>query len=132
DKDASTIPLDTPARNAIEGRCAHRFPGAQAEARVMPGASHGITDHDAFSKRAVIMCAGRADGEELFTLSCDQHCLCADVTQHQSAVGNVGHCNAFCEIGTGRFFRFLAHATSHFTGLEVRLAQASAMVSESI
>ena len=98
----------------------------------MPGAPHGIADHDAFNKRAVIMCAGRADGEEFFTLSCDQHRVCADVTSHQSAVGNVGNCNAFGEIGTGRFFRFLAHATSHFTALEVRLAQASAMVTKSI
>jgi hypothetical protein len=45
--DPVVLPFDAPARNRIEGRWTHRFPGAQAETGMMPGATHGAVNDDA-------------------------------------------------------------------------------------
>src|SRR5688572_23958856 len=79
-------PLDTPAGNRIEGRRAERLTGSQAEAGMVPRASHRVADDQAFDEWAVIVSAGRADGEEAITLAHQDRLLLADASEDLAAV----------------------------------------------
>src|SRR5262249_56576361 len=44
-----------PARHGAQRRRAERLAGAQAEAGMVPGATHGVADHEAFGERPAAM-----------------------------------------------------------------------------
>src|SRR5262245_60689055 len=65
DGDAIALALDTPARDRIECRRAHRLAGLQAETRVVPRTPNGPVGDYAVGKRAVIVGAVGADSKDV-------------------------------------------------------------------
>src|SRR5215218_5879848 len=62
DHDELAAAFDAPAGQRIESGRGERLAGAQAEAGVMPGAPHGLADHDTVGERRAVMgalCANR-------------------------------------------------------------------------
>jgi hypothetical protein len=53
--------------------------GAQAEAGMMPGAAHRLTNEQAFRQRAPVVRAGRPNGEHRPAAPGEQHIFAADV-----------------------------------------------------
>ena len=71
----------SPARQRIQRRRAQRLAGAQAEAGVVPGAAHGVADHQPFGERAAVVGAGRLDREDLAAGLHQQHVFLADMAE---------------------------------------------------
>ena len=94
--------FDAPACDRIERRRLDRLPGAQAEARVVPGTAHRIADQQALGERPAVVGAGSADGGVLGTPARDQHGFIADVAGEHAAVGHIRWRNPLGQIGTGR------------------------------
>ena len=76
------------------------FPGPQAEARVVPWASHGVVDDEALRQWAAVMRTRGADREELIAAACEQNRFVADMAGEHVAVGQLLDCDAQCQVGT--------------------------------
>src|SRR5262249_55918154 len=98
--------LYLPARHRIERRRSDRLAGAQAEAGVMPGAAHGVIDHQALGERPAVMRAGRADRENLVAAPGQQHRLVAHAAADHLSVGEIAQRNSLGEVGTLRLRLF--------------------------
>src|SRR5262249_58387313 len=64
--------LAAPARHGVEGGRGDRLTGPQAEAGVVPRASHGVADDQSFGERAAVMRACRADREQFVAAAGEQ------------------------------------------------------------
>src|SRR5579863_6683838 len=108
DEDAAVPLLDIPAGERAQRGRAHRFPGAQIEAGVMPGTAHALADHDALGERAVIVAAMRGDGEYFGAAAHEQHLLVADMAD-ELAVGEVWERDPLGQVRAARRGLFLRH-----------------------
>src|SRR5262249_37188738 len=103
--------LDTPARDGVERRRAHRFAGAQAEAGMMPRTAHGFADEETLGQRAVVVRALGAHRQQLLPAARQQHRLASSLPEKHGGIGNLGERHSLRKIGAIRFL-FLAHETS--------------------
>ena len=79
DQDTVALDLDGPAFEGIEGGGGEGLAAAQVEAGVVPGAAHGVADHQAFGQRSAVVGAGAGDGEQAVGAPHQQHRLARDV-----------------------------------------------------
>jgi hypothetical protein len=95
----AVAPFHSPARHRVEGWRRQRFTGAQAEAAVVPRASHGFADDQSFCQRTAVVRAGRPDGKQLIPAPREQHGIVADMPADHAAVDKAAQCNPLREIG---------------------------------
>jgi hypothetical protein len=79
--DSITSPLNTPTCERIERWRAEWFAGAQAEARVMPGASNAILDEQTFREWTAVVRTRCTDREDLVASSREKHGFSAGVAE---------------------------------------------------
>src|SRR5262249_35589734 len=109
-EDRAVALIDRPAGERAQGRGAQRFAGAQVETGVVPGAAHGVVDHEAVAERTVIVRAVGADREDVAPAAHQQNLLVSDMADELAAVGELGKRDALREIGAGRLGLILGHA----------------------
>src|SRR2546423_7589336 len=74
-----------PASHVIQGRCGNRLTRPQIETRMVPGTTHSTIHHQTFRQRPAIMCASRADCEEVVATSSDKDCFAKRMPQEHLA-----------------------------------------------
>src|SRR6478736_3728030 len=79
--DAVAVLLDLPDSEWIQSRSAHRLPGAQIEAGVMPGAADALADHQTLGQRPMIMAAMLVDGEDVRPRAHQQNVFVTDMAE---------------------------------------------------
>ena len=75
-----------PARDGVEGGCAQRLAGFEAETGVVPGASNGVAHDDALSERTVVVRAMRTHGEESIAGASQENLILADAPDDHAPV----------------------------------------------
>jgi hypothetical protein len=97
--------FDSPARDRVERWRAEGFSRAQAEAGMMPRASHGVPNDETLRKRPVVMSALCADRENLVTPAHQGHVFAIDLTQSHHSISEIANRKSVSKIGS-IFFRF--------------------------
>jgi hypothetical protein len=82
---------------------------AQAEAGMVPRASHGVVDHEPFGERSSVVGTGRPDREEFATAACHQDGIVADMPGKQVSVREITGRDSQRQIGAGRCRLLCAH-----------------------
>jgi hypothetical protein len=101
--------LDCPARDRAQGRGVQRFPRAQAEAGMVPRASHGVFDHEPFRKRSPVMRTARADREEFIAVAREQDSVLANVPGEHVSIRDIIDRDPQCQVGASRLRLLCAH-----------------------
>src|SRR5262249_41970181 len=102
-----------PARHRVEGGRCDCLAGTQAEAGMVPGASHGVADNQSVGERAAVMRTSRADREQFVAMAREQHGVVAHMPAHHAAIGNVTNGHAAGEIRPFWLGLLSAHGTSY-------------------
>jgi hypothetical protein len=89
---------DAPARDRRERRGAQGLARAQAEACVMPGASHRVPDDEPRLERRTVVCAYGADREQLTTAPRQENRLTERRSKQHGSVRNPRELDALREI----------------------------------
>jgi hypothetical protein len=85
-EDFPILPLDGPERDRAESGRPQGLACAQAEAGVVPGASHGIADQQPLGEWTAVMRADGVDREDLVVPPGQQHTLLAHISREHAAV----------------------------------------------
>jgi hypothetical protein len=101
-EDFAVALFHAPTRHRIERRRPDRLASAQAEARMMPRASHGVVDQQAVRERPAIVRASRADGAEFVAAAREQDGLFTHVSAEHGSLGKAIERDALREVGSGR------------------------------
>src|SRR5262249_14746789 len=91
--------LHPPAGHWIEGGRGNGLAGAQAEARVVPGAADGVADHEPLAQRTAVVRAGRADGKEFLATVRHEHGVITDMPGDHAAIGDITQRDTLREVG---------------------------------
>jgi hypothetical protein len=91
---------------SLRSRCSTR---TQAEAGVVPRASHGVVDQEPLRERSSVMGTGRADREEFVAPARQHDSVVADVPGEHVSVREIGDRNSQRQVGTGWLRLLCAH-----------------------
>ena len=94
--------LDPPSRQAVQRRWSQGRARAQAEARVMPGAAHGIVNQETLDQRPAIVSARRADRKQPFNPANEQRRFARNMPEQHLAIGQPVQQHALSEVRTVR------------------------------
>jgi hypothetical protein len=108
---ASTL-LDAPTGYRVEGWGANSLPTRQAEARMMPRATHGVLYKETISKWSAVMRTRRANCEHFVAASDKEHRFSVCMAKQHGPVRNGGNLDPLREVWSAKFFNWLAHWTS--------------------
>jgi hypothetical protein len=102
--DDQTIPLfHGTDGNWAQGGRAQGFTRAQVKTCVVPGAAHGVADHQSFGEWTIVMTAMSSHCEILGATPRQQHLVLADKTGNHLAIGDLVIGDAECQISSGGF-----------------------------
>ena len=82
--------LDLVARDVVECRRADRSSRTKIETRMMPRASHGVTDNKSFGKRTTVMRAARRHCKNVITPTHQEDRFSVGVTENRRALRYIG------------------------------------------
>ena len=102
--------LDAPAGDRVQRRRSQGLAGAQAEARMMPGAAHRIVNQQSVGERRTVMRADRTNGEYLIPAPREQHGLTVRMSGEHGPVGDLRERDAIGEVGSVELALRWAHA----------------------
>jgi len=90
----------------------------------MPRASHRVADEEPRFERSTIVCADRADREELIAAPGKEHRLTPRMSKQHGPVGNPRELDALREIGSFEYRLFIAHSVSSAAAASAKMYDA--------